>query len=457
MINALPLDCHSLSQSDAEVISLNPTAKEIQHQFECVEKTLPFREDKSLGKWLTFSKNKDCPIHRWYHYKEGYSHELVTEVLRRYPQPSNYPAVLDPFCGAGTTLLVAQNNGFPSMGIEINPFAAFLSEVKTQWDKIDPDKLEKALKKVLNNSQSTPSKLPELTTLHKKQYFPNNHSYELIRLRDAIRNCEAEPLIQKILLLALLSTLDDVSYLRKDGRLLRYHPHPIIHPKEALVKRVSVILEDLTQLPLFNLQNPSISVIEGDARQITKLISNFTKFGLILYSPPYPNKFDYGEIYKCELWIAGFITSYKQWKQLRLKTFRSHPGCKFPQTSCVREILELREVYPLIELAARCRDISKTSNSIRQQAPEIMRGYFDDIVMTLQQQIAVLADGGHIVCVVGNSKHGNLHIPADTLIAMIGKALGLELIDIIVAKYRNSRNQQQQKLRESLVIFRKKY
>jgi hypothetical protein len=73
----------------------------------------------------------------------------------------------------------------------------------------------------------------------------------------------------------------------------------------------------------------------------------------------------------------------------------------------------------------------------------------------LKEQIVRLAPGGHIVCVVGNSKHGRLYIPTDTLLAKIGQALGLELVEIYAAKYRNDRRQKNQKLRESLVVFTK--
>ena len=39
--------------------------------------------------------------------------------------------LLDPFCGSGTTLVIAQKLGIDSTGIDINPFATLLSSVKT--------------------------------------------------------------------------------------------------------------------------------------------------------------------------------------------------------------------------------------------------------------------------------------------------------------------------------------
>ena len=454
MTNKLFLSTPSDGNQGAEVIPLARNTEQIQHIFDEIERELPFCDDDSLCRMLTFAQNLQVPIHRWYHFKEGYSHHLVTEIIKCYPPPSNCPAILDPFCGAGTTLLVAQNHELPAVGVEINPFAAFLSRVKTEWYKIDPDELEKVLKRVLQDTNPARSAVPELTTFHNEKYFPNRQAYELVRLKDAIRRRKATPEVKNVLILALMATLEDVSCLQKDGRLLRYMPRDVIPPQEALSNRARIILEDLqatTTQP-----HHKAKVLQGDARNLDFLSFYNTlphKFGLIIYSPPYPNNFDYSEIYKCELWLTGFIKSYKQWLQLRRRTFRSHPSCKFPETYFLRETPILREVYRLVEQAAKCPDIGE--KRAKQRAPKVIRGYFDDVFLILKEQIVKLVPGGYIVCVVGNSKHGNLHIPADTLIAKIGQALGLELVEIRIAKYRLSRNQQSQKLRESLVVFRK--
>jgi len=43
----------------------------------------------------------------------------------------NGTAVLDLFCGSGTTLTEAQRLGLPSVGIDLNPIACLISRVKT--------------------------------------------------------------------------------------------------------------------------------------------------------------------------------------------------------------------------------------------------------------------------------------------------------------------------------------
>jgi DNA modification methylase len=47
-------------------------------------------------------------------------------------------AVLDPFCGSGTTLAEAQRRGLPSVGVDLNPIACLISRVRTQpWSSGD--------------------------------------------------------------------------------------------------------------------------------------------------------------------------------------------------------------------------------------------------------------------------------------------------------------------------------
>ena len=55
----------------------------------------------------------------------------IPKTLLQIINPLHSLAVLDPFCGSGTTLSVAQELGYVSYGIDINPIACLISKVKT--------------------------------------------------------------------------------------------------------------------------------------------------------------------------------------------------------------------------------------------------------------------------------------------------------------------------------------
>ena len=75
-----------------------------------------------------FDDNRARPIHRWYPFVEGYSDELVAECLDE--AGSGDLAVLDPFGGSGTTALAASLRGHDSMFCEVNPYLAWVADVK---------------------------------------------------------------------------------------------------------------------------------------------------------------------------------------------------------------------------------------------------------------------------------------------------------------------------------------
>ncbi len=456
-VNSIALHKENIKLQSTEnkqnISKLPRSSTQIQDVFDSLESDLPFRSGDEYKKMLTFTDNIKEPIHRWYQYKEGYSYRLVNKVLQSYPTPEEYQSVLDPFSGAGTTLIEAQAAGLTAVGIELNPFAALLSSAKAHWQSINIDEVQRTLDVIIQDQISSPIELPALTTFRKEEYFPNGNAYELVKLRDSILQKDLSIHTKNLFLIALASIIEDVSCLHKDGRLLRYKPQAVLVPREAFQKRVLMFIEDLRNKQSDHFAD--IITIQGDARNLSSILKENginQKFGLILYSPPYPNNFDYSEVYKCELWLLNLIKSYDEWRKLRLSTFRSHPSCNFPATHHLRNDSKLRKIYSLIELMANCSDIGGYAQS---KAPSVIRGYFDDVFCMLKEQYEKLAPGGHIVCIVGNAKHGNLHVPTDTLIAKMGQALGLTLVEIYVAKYRNNRKKGNYKLRESLVVFKK--
>jgi hypothetical protein len=71
------------------------------------------------------------PRFRWYGYKEGFSPKLVEEAIEKVGIGKN-DYVLDPFNGNGTVTLTASMNNIQSIGIEVNPFVAFMSNTKLE-------------------------------------------------------------------------------------------------------------------------------------------------------------------------------------------------------------------------------------------------------------------------------------------------------------------------------------
>lgn len=83
---------------------------------------------------------RDEPLFQVVPYKEAYSPGLVRSVLDQVGITRG--ALLDPFAGAGTSVLVAAQRGISGVGVDLLPFAAFVGRTllrigEADWDKID--------------------------------------------------------------------------------------------------------------------------------------------------------------------------------------------------------------------------------------------------------------------------------------------------------------------------------
>ena len=66
--------------------------------------------------------------------------------------------LLDPFCGSGTTLVIAQELGMQATGIDINPYATLLSSTKTNvYNRNSVLSAIRRLEKSLENKLNVPN------------------------------------------------------------------------------------------------------------------------------------------------------------------------------------------------------------------------------------------------------------------------------------------------------------
>lgn len=67
--------------------------------------------------------------HNFYRYPARMSPEFAREAIAQFSEPGD--TILDPFLGGGTTIVEAVACGRRSIGVDLNPLAVFVSEVKT--------------------------------------------------------------------------------------------------------------------------------------------------------------------------------------------------------------------------------------------------------------------------------------------------------------------------------------
>ena len=103
---------------------LNETFRSLDDRYNLTDESDTF---KNL---VNFSLSGGEPFHGWARYREGYSGELVRELIRRSGVTHGSHFVVDPMCGSGTTVVSARQAGFDAVGFDINDFAAYVSASK---------------------------------------------------------------------------------------------------------------------------------------------------------------------------------------------------------------------------------------------------------------------------------------------------------------------------------------
>jgi hypothetical protein len=429
------------------------------------------------------------PVHRWYSYKEAFSPRLPIEVVAR-TGTGNSGVVADCFAGVATTALALQHRADVSnvVGVEYSPFAHFAGRAKLAWPRTTGDRLRTAAKRLARFRVDPRAEPPTLAAFSNEEIFEPAVVARLVSAREAISTDDAVSDAERtILLLGLAAVIEDVSGVAKDGRALRIlrnraRRRKALHPRrgaaigngvrEVLLNQWLAMAEDLDRLASFRRSagKRRDRHLRGDARDLAGVDRRGLRdhplsegsVGLCLSSPPYLNCIDYSEVYKLELWLMGFVSDQREFREVRLGTLRSHPSIRFPDYGYFDGLNQ-----PVVEAVRRIEAL------LEQRLPKpglgvMARGYFEDMLRVLREQHRVLEPGGCAVLVVANStfsrrvrvgdawtEHWRLPVLTDVILARLAELAGFEHVEVWEARDLQPRNVRAGLAREALVVARK--
>jgi len=401
-------------------------------------------KDNKYKTLVNFKTNLNQPRHSWFDIKEGYSTDLVSNILKDLDIKINDGLVLDPFSGSGTTILQSSILGYESIGLEVNPFLYFLSKNKC---KNYSKKFDFYKKKFLNYDLTKQKNfdVPKLSI--SKKLFQKQLKI-ILQIKNWINQIDDID-TRELFFCAFLCSLDKASYAKKDGNGLKYTKNKVPADfREVFIKNLEKFITDTNKVkirkkPKIFLGN-NLDIIKE--KKFHKKFNN--KISLCLFSPPYVNCFDYTEVYKTELWFGDFIKEYPDLKKLRNKTMSSHLNKNLAEVAILNEIKSY-----IIKINQK----KLWSNKIIG----MIKNYFFEMNLLLGQLYKLINKSGKCVIVVGNSSYGNIAIPTDKILEKIAKRIGFKKSYIIEARKLGTSSQQYKniddpkKLRESLVVLSK--
>jgi hypothetical protein len=429
---------------------------------ECVDDDLVAPARPDLAGLVHWAGAATQPIHRWFRYREGFSPALITKL-------GLGSRVLDPFCGSGSIMVGAAQQGRESVGIDVNPLATFVSRVKLSPLPAADVAAATVFRDGFEARAAAVEPWPAPTLRIASKVFEPRILNAVLRLRALIEVRAANAAQRDFLLLAWVSILQDVGSYFKEGNGIKYRNRKrhkdgyVARPdgqwqlerfgadQEAFVwaafrAKLTEMLADVGAWRRGNWRGQH--VIEGDALEVTAQLGAGS-FDSVLFSPPYLNRFDYFESQKVELWFAGFVDSYDDLSRLRKRSLRSHLSAALDSA-----VVDLPEVEGLIDR------IDPASYAVRMRVPALIRGYFSDMATILRRCRGGLVPGGQCCVVVGNSAYGGVIIPTDQLIARLGLAAGFAAAAVVPVRHltvapqqRNELRGQEGLMRESVVVL----
>jgi hypothetical protein len=366
------------------------------------------------------STNSGAPLlafQGWRQFKEAFAPELVEAAISETAASLGRPVrgCLDPFGGSGTTALTCQFLGVLPTTIEVNPFLADL--IAAKLGSYDYETLPSLLRKITNGRMRT--KFPtglfpgSASTFVEPGYngrfiFSKGVASRLFTLLGRIEELD-DSAAQRLFRVLLASSAIGLSNVVVSGKGRRYRRnwqavrHSAEEVDETLVHHTVRAIYDLRRFR--NRAQKNAKIIRGDARVA---ISRSAKVDLAVFSPPYPNSFDYTDVYNVELWVGGYLRSAKDNRDLRLKTIRSHVQIARDFTSEMRYSKTLRTTLKKLTL--------NKHRLWNQHIPEMIGAYFDDMDTILKGLQERLVCGGRIYAVFGDSRYAGIDVPVSKII-----------------------------------------
>ena len=87
-------------------------------------------ESTAWKQWVTPRRSRNKAVHRWHLFPHSFTDDLVHALVDEWKLDER-DRILEPFAGAGTTLLAAKERGVPGFGYDLSPLAVLISNTKT--------------------------------------------------------------------------------------------------------------------------------------------------------------------------------------------------------------------------------------------------------------------------------------------------------------------------------------
>lgn len=272
-------------------------------------------------------KRERSGVHNWHGYYAGYAEQFVSDTLDVLAHPGDI--VLDPWNGSGTTTLVAQYKGYPSVGLDLNPIMALHAQAKDLRIPERAEAIQQTARTIIEDARNISESDLNIGDSLLEWVHPEP-AYALAALRRAIvtrtglqsapgfleailtsqPETRAHPSAHRAFFLsALFQVLREVGKFKKGS-----NPTWLVTDESASSTGRTTILDSyhrIVKRMVYDLERVSLRadklnpywVMTGDSRAMD---IRDDSIDLIITSPPYCTRIDYVVSTKPELLLMGY-------------------------------------------------------------------------------------------------------------------------------------------------------
>ncbi|MFA6114182.1 MAG: hypothetical protein WC729_09315 [Sphingomonas sp.] len=392
----------------------------------------------------------------WRHFKEAFAPELIELAVSE--TKGRVAAIVDPFGGSGTTALAAQFLGIKPTTIEVNPYLADLIEAKIAT--IDLDAAAAAFGRVVERAAEAkahsagifpgaPATFVE-PGVKGRFLFSRLVAERITAYREAIAD-EASADIRRLFTVVLASATVPASNVVVSGKGRRYRrgwQKRLIDPATIDDWFRDGVLRALYDLRLYGDRACiDYTLLRGDARE---RVAELPDHDLAVFSPPYPNSFDYTDVYNVELWTMGYLDGKAANLALRNSTLRSHVQIHRDMAATGIQSGLLSETVRRLENVA--------GHLWNKNIPAMVAAYTADMATVLRGIAARMRPAGRTYMVVGDSRYAGIDVPVAAILAQISPGIGFEVVRVEPCRSMRASPQQggRAELAESLVVLERR-
>jgi DNA modification methylase len=360
--------------------------------------------------------------HGYHRYPAKFIPNIVQKLINDYTQPGSL--IVDPFGGCGTTLVEAKISGRKSIGIDINPIAKLITDIKTK--PIDPKKLKKFNAIFLKSYLTTPEVPPTFKTDRLDYWFEKETQIKLNRIYSSIKTIK-DPYIRKFYFVAFSHILKNCSkWLMKsikpqvDKSKSTKDPFTIfkLHLK-FMIQRNSEFYTLLEKNGFLNL-----SCKMKIANTAKKVPIKSASVDFVITSPPYVTSYEYADLHQLSLlWFGSDEKYFKSWGKL-VKDFTGFKK-QFIGTSFSKDV----DLKSLNSQTAQ-QIVTNLKEKDRGDALNVA-GYYSDINKSFIELYRILKKGAKSCVIIGNTSLKGVEILNAEVVLEQLENLGFKKVEII--------------------------